>query len=40
MVRIAELSKEVAKDYRDSQKNKLKRTFVTASNAAENKISE
>lgn len=40
MVRIAELSKEVAKDYREGQKDKLKRTFVSASNAAESKISE
>lgn len=40
MVRIAELSKEVAKEYRDSKKDKLKRTFVTASTAAESKISE
>ncbi|ENN80150.1 hypothetical protein YQE_03414, partial [Dendroctonus ponderosae] len=38
MIRIAELSKDIAKNYRESQKNKLKRTFVSASNAAENKI--
>lgn len=40
MVRIAELSKDVAKDYRESNKDKLKRTFVSASNAAESKISK
>lgn len=40
MIRIAELSKDVAKTYRESKKDKLKRTFVTASNAAENKISK
>lgn len=39
MVRIAELSKDVAKKYREVKKTKLQRTFVTASNAAENKIS-
>lgn len=39
MARIAELSKEVAKQYREVKKTKLQRTFVTASNAAENKIS-
>ncbi|KAL1494666.1 hypothetical protein ABEB36_010232 [Hypothenemus hampei] len=38
MIRIAELSKDVAKDYRETQKNKLQRTFVSAQNAAENKI--
>lgn len=38
MVKIAELSKDVAKKYRESKKNKLQRTFVSASNAAENKI--
>ncbi|KAJ8920840.1 hypothetical protein NQ315_015632 [Exocentrus adspersus] len=38
MVKIAELSKDVAKDYREMKKTKLQRTFVTASNAAENKI--
>ncbi|XP_066140999.1 partner of xrn-2 protein 1-like [Euwallacea fornicatus] len=38
MIRIAELSKEVAKKYRESKKDKLQRTFVTASHAAENKI--
>ncbi|KAJ8980615.1 hypothetical protein NQ317_011691 [Molorchus minor] len=37
MVKIAELSKDVAKTYRESKKNKLQRTFVSASNAAENK---
>jgi len=38
MVKIAELSKDVAKKYREIKKTKLQRTFVTASNAAENKI--
>ncbi|XP_019869942.1 partner of xrn-2 protein 1 [Aethina tumida] len=37
MIRIAELSKEVAKDYREVKKTKLQRTFVTASDAAESK---
>lgn len=37
MVRIAELSKDVAKDYREMKKTKLQRTFVTGSNAAESK---
>lgn len=37
MTRIAELSKDVAKEYREIKKTKLQRTFVTASNAAENK---
>lgn len=37
MVRIAELSKDVAKQYREVKKTKLQRTFVTASNAAESK---
>jgi hypothetical protein len=38
MARIAELSKDVAKKYRERKKTKLQRTFVSASNAAENKI--
>ncbi|RZC34369.1 uncharacterized protein BDFB_002164, partial [Asbolus verrucosus] len=38
MLRIAELSKDVAKTYREIKKTKLQRTFVSASNAAENKI--
>ncbi|CAG9862965.1 unnamed protein product [Phyllotreta striolata] len=38
MARIAELSKDVAKKYREVKKTKLQRTFVSASNAAENKI--
>lgn len=37
MTRIAELSKEVAKNYREIKKTKLQRTFVTASNAAATK---
>lgn len=40
MIRIAELSKEVAKDYREVKKTKLQRTFVTASDAAESKASK
>lgn len=40
MIRIAELSKDIAKKYRENKKNKLQRTFVSASNAAENKISK
>lgn len=39
MVRIAELSKDVAKDYRETKKTKLQRTFVSGSNAAESKVS-
>ncbi|XP_076269268.1 uncharacterized protein LOC143201940 [Rhynchophorus ferrugineus] len=38
MFKIAELSKDVAKKYRENKKNKLQRTFVSASDAAENKI--
>ncbi|XP_061727634.1 partner of xrn-2 protein 1-like [Cydia pomonella] len=37
MKRIAKLSEKVASNYRDSRKNKLKRTFVQASSAAEQK---
>lgn len=37
MIRIAELSKDVANKYREIKKTKLQRTFVTASSAAENK---
>lgn len=37
MVRIAELSKEVAKEYREDKKNKLQRTFVSGTSAAESK---
>lgn len=40
MVKISELSKDVAKDYREMKKTKLQRTFVSASDAAENKISK
>lgn len=40
MIRVAELSKDVAQNYRESNKDKLKRTFVSASNAAESKISK
>lgn len=37
MTRIAELSKDVAKNYREEKKGKLQRTFVTASSAAESR---
>ncbi|KAK9869661.1 hypothetical protein WA026_003409 [Henosepilachna vigintioctopunctata] len=37
MIRISELSKDVAKQYREIKKTKLQRTFVTASSAAESK---
>lgn len=37
MERVAKLSKDIAKDYREIKKTKLQRTFVTASSAAENK---
>lgn len=40
MVRIADLSKDVAKNYREQKKSKLQRTFVSATDAAENKISK
>lgn len=35
MVRVAELSKELAKQYRESKKMKLQRNVMTGSNAAE-----
>lgn len=38
MVQIAELSKGIVEDYRDRQKNKLKRTFVGAADAASAKV--
>lgn len=38
MIKIAELSKDIAKKYREIKKTKLQRTFVTASNAAVSKI--
>ncbi|CAD0207113.1 unnamed protein product [Chrysodeixis includens] len=37
MQRIAKLSEKVSAKYRESRKNKLKRTFVQASDAAEQK---
>ncbi|XP_049884425.1 partner of xrn-2 protein 1-like [Pectinophora gossypiella] len=37
MARIAKLSESVSSKYRESRKNKLKRTFVQASDAAEQK---
>ncbi|KAF5287732.1 hypothetical protein FQA39_LY15752 [Lamprigera yunnana] len=41
MIRLVELIKEVdlVKKYREKKKTKLQRTFVSASNAAENKFS-
>lgn len=38
MERIKELSKGIADEYRDSRKNKLQRTFVSASDAAASKV--
>lgn len=38
MLRVAELSKDVAKNYREVKSTKLQRTFVSAKNAAENKV--
>lgn len=35
---VAELSKEIAAEYREKQKTKLKRTFVKASEAASSKV--
>lgn len=35
MIMVGELSKEVAKEFRANRANRLKRTFVTASDAAE-----
>ncbi|XP_068627354.1 partner of xrn-2 protein 1-like [Battus philenor] len=37
MKRIANLAEKVSKKYKDSRQNKLKRTFVEASDAAEQK---
>lgn len=37
MQRIAQLSEKVSEKYKASRKNKLKRTFVEASDAAEQK---
>ncbi|XP_017780533.1 PREDICTED: uncharacterized protein LOC108565530 [Nicrophorus vespilloides] len=37
MVRVAELSKDIAAKYRESKKTKLQRTFVSAKNAAESR---
>lgn len=34
---VAELSEDIAKDYRERQKTKLQRTFVKASDAASSK---
>jgi len=34
---VAELSSGIVEGYRENQENKLKRTFVKASSAAENK---
>lgn len=38
MKSIAEMSKHVAKDFRETRKGRLKRTFVTASSAVESKF--
>lgn len=35
---VAELSEDIATDYRERQKSKLKRTFVKASDAATSKV--
>lgn len=35
---VAELSKEIAAEYREKQKTKLQRTFVKASEAASSKV--
>ncbi|CAG9136118.1 unnamed protein product [Plutella xylostella] len=37
MARVSQLAARVSSRYRDSRKNKLKRTFVQASDAAEAK---
>ncbi|KPJ14054.1 hypothetical protein RR48_01629 [Papilio machaon] len=37
MKRVAKLAEKVSKKYKESRKNKLKRTFVQASDAAEQK---
>lgn len=38
MARVAELAKGVVEDFREKKKNTLKRTFVTASDAANSKV--
>ncbi|GAB0094214.1 hypothetical protein DMENIID0001_094700 [Sergentomyia squamirostris] len=38
MLRVQELSEEILKDFRDKRKNRLKRTFVAASDAASAKV--
>uniref|UniRef100_A0A1A9WIF2 NF-kappa-B-repressing factor n=1 Tax=Glossina brevipalpis TaxID=37001 RepID=A0A1A9WIF2_9MUSC len=38
MHRVAELSRDVAKNFRAERANRLKRTFITASNAAEARV--
>lgn len=40
MQRVAELSKDVAAEFRKSREGKLKRTFVEASNAAAAKFNK
>lgn len=37
MARVSAMSEDVVKKYRESKKDKLQRTFVSGSNAAENK---
>lgn len=39
MIKVAELAKGVVEEFRESRKDKLKRTFVTASDAASTKFS-
>lgn len=39
MIKVAELAKGVVEEFREKRKDKLKRTFVTASDAASSKIS-
>ena len=40
MRQVSELSKDVAQDYRKSRQNMLKRTFVSASDAAASKVAK
>ena len=38
MVQVSHLARDLGKEYQLKRKDKLKRTFVTASNAAEDKV--
>lgn len=38
MVLVEELASDIMSDYRNSRVNRLKRTFITATNAAENRF--